>query len=79
LPFSFSESPAIVNGSFESWNLAKFVQKSASFSDFGAAFFRVYHVCINHKPRVADANRFLTYARGAECAAGGATTEFLLI
>jgi hypothetical protein len=62
LPFSFSESASIVNGSFESQKTARFCQ---NMTDSGAKYtpFRgVYHLRINHKPRVGGANCSLTYA-----------------
>jgi hypothetical protein len=62
LPFSFSESAGIVNGSFESQKTAKFVQKSADSGAKNTPFQAVYHLRINHKPRVGGANRSLTYA-----------------
>jgi hypothetical protein len=60
LPLSLSESADIVNGSFASQKTAKFLQKSTKFDAFYNAILRVYHLRINHKPRVGRAHRSLT-------------------
>jgi hypothetical protein len=70
LPFSFSESAGIVNGSFESQKTAKFVRKTADSGAKNTPFQGVYHLRINHKLRVGCANRSLTYAWTHECAVG---------
>jgi hypothetical protein len=62
LPFSFSESANMINGSFESQKTAKFCQKTADSGAKYTPFRGVYHVRINHKPRVGGGNRSLTCA-----------------
>jgi hypothetical protein len=55
----------MINGSFESQKTAKFVQKSADSGAKTPPFQGVYHLRINHKPRVGGANTSLMDAWAA--------------
>jgi hypothetical protein len=65
--FSFSELAGIVNRSFESPKTARFCQKATDSGAKTPPFHDVYHLRINHKPRVGDANCSLTDGRALEC------------